>query len=167
MCLKINKKEMINVANQIGSDVVIALSKKNTIITGKKNKLLRINNKLNLNLIIVYPNVHCSTRKIYKKNKKFSPKKFILNYPFENKKKLINFLKNENNDLQQIVTKLHPKIEDLINYIDRQNGCYFSRITGSGSACIGIFSDVKAAIFAQKMIKLKFPKYWSVVSKSI
>jgi len=167
MRLKINKKEMINMANQIGSDVVIALAKKNTIITGKKNKILRINNKLNLNVINVYPNIRCSTKKIYQKNKKFSPKKSILKYPFKNKNKLINFLKNENNDLQQIVIKLHPKIEDLINSIDEQNGCYFSRITGSGSACIGIFSDIKAAIFAQKMIKLKFPKYWSVVSKSI
>ena len=83
------------------------------------------------------------------------------------KKKLIDFLKNENNDLEKTVIKLYPKVSQIIDFIKAQNGCYFSRITGSGSACIGIFSNKSTAIFTQKLIKLKFPKYWSVVSKTI
>ena len=74
---------------------------------------------------------------------------------------------NENNDLERTVTKIYPKVEKIINFIKSQNGCYFSRITGSGSACIGIFSNMKSAICAQKMIKLKYPKYWCVISKTI
>ena len=31
----------------------------------------------------------------------------------------------------------------------------------------GIFFDTKSAIYAQKMIKLKFPKYWSAISRTI
>ena len=31
--------------------------------------MLRINNKFNLNLLIVYPNIICSTRKIYRRNR--------------------------------------------------------------------------------------------------
>jgi len=85
----------------------------------------------------------------------------------KNNKKLINFLKNENNDLEKTVTKIYPKIKKIIDYIKSQKGCYFSRITGSGSACIGIFSHMKNAIYAQKLIKLKYPKYWCVVSKTI
>jgi len=42
-----------------------------------------------------------------------------------------------------------------------------SRITGSGSACIGIFSNMKNATYAQKLIKLKYPKCWCAVSKTI
>ena len=59
----------------------------------------------------------------------------------KNNKKLINFLKNENNDLEKTVIKIYPKIKKIIDYIKSQKGCYFSRITGSGSACIGIFSN--------------------------
>ena len=76
-------------------------------------------------------------------------------------------MKNEKNDLEKTVTRFYPKIRKIIDFIKVQNGCYFSRITGSGSACIGIFSNEKSAIFAQKTVKLKFPNCWCVVSKTI
>ena len=63
--------------------------------------------------------------------------------------------------------KIYPKIGKIINYIGSQKGCLFSRITGSGSACIGIFSNRHDTIFAQKLIKSKYPKYWCAVSKTI
>ena len=76
-------------------------------------------------------------------------------------------MKNENNDLEKTVIKIYPKIKKIIDCIKSQKGCYFSRITGSGSACIGIFSNTHNAIYAQKAIRSKYPKYWSVVSKTI
>ena len=167
MRLKISEKEIIKIAYKIGSDVPIILKKKNTILTGKKNQFLRINNKFNLNIIIVYPNICCSTEEIYKRNKKFSYNKPSLKYLVKNKNKLIKSLKNENNDLEKIVIKFYPKIRKIIDLIEDQNGCYFSRITGSGSACFGIFSNMKTAILTKKLIELKFPKYWCAVSKTI
>ena len=118
-------------------------------------------------ILIVFPNIICSTKKIYQKNKQFTGLKKTTDFYFDDKKKLINFLIKERNDLQKIVTTLHPKVQKIISLIQTQNGCYFSRITGSGSACIGIFSNMKSAIFTQKLIKLKFPKYWCIVSKTI
>ena len=116
---------------------------------------------------MVYPNVICSTKQIYEKNKKFTLLSPQPNFYIKDKKKLIDFLKNENNDLEETVIKLYPKIRKIIDFIEVQNGCYFSRITGSGSVCIGIFSNMKSAIFTQKTIKLKFPKYWCAISKTI
>ena len=69
--------------------------------------------------------------------------------------------------MQEAAIKLHPKIENIINFIKFQKGCYFSRISGSGSACIGIFSNKKRALYTKKLIKYKFPKYWTAVSKTI
>ena len=167
MKLKLEKKKIKKIAEQIGFDVPINLEKRNTFLTGKKCEILRLNQKFKLNLLIVYPNLICSTKTIYTKNRKISlPKQQSLFY-IKNKKKLINFLMNENNDLERTVTKIYPKVEKIINFIKSQNGCYFSRITGSGSACIGIFSNMKSTICAQKMIKLKYPKYWCVISKTI
>ena len=85
----------------------------------------------------------------------------------KNRKKLIDYLRNEKNDLEKIVVKTYPKIGKIINYINIQKGCLFSRITGSGSACIGIFSNRDNTIFAKKLVKLKYPKYWCAVSKTI
>ena len=167
MKLKLSKKKIKQLANQIGFDVPINLERQNTLLTGKKDEILRLNQKFKLNLLIVYPNLICSTKIIYKKNKKISlstPQSF---FRIKNNKKLINLLKNENNDLEEAVIKIYPKVKKIIDYIKSIKGCYFSRITGSGSACIGIFSNMKNAIYARKLIKLKYPNYWCVVSKTM
>ena len=167
MRLKLSKNKIKKLAGQIGFDVPVNLERRNTFLTGEKGKILRLNRKFRLNLLIVYPNLICSTKKIYAKNRTISSSKPQSFFYIKNNKKLINFLKNENNDLEKTVTKIYPKIKKIIDYIKSQKGCYFSRITGSGSACIGIFSHMKNAIYVQKLIKLKYPKYWCAVSKTI
>ena len=167
MKLKLSKKKIKQLANKIGFDVPVNLERQNTLLTGKRDEILRLNQKFKLNLLIVYPNLICSTKRIYEKNKKISlstPQSFFC---IKNNKKLINLLKNENNDLEETVIKIYPKVKKIIEYIKSIKGCYFSRITGSGSACFGIFSNIKNAIYAQKLIKLKYPNYWCVVSKTI
>ena len=167
MKLKLSKNKIRKLADQIGFDVSINLEKRNAFLTGKRGKILRLNQKFKLNLLIVYPNLICSTKKIYARNRKINLSKPQSFFYIKDNKKLINFLKNENNDLEKTVIKIYPKIKKIIDYIKSQKGCHFSRITGSGSACIGIFSNMRHAIYVQKLIKLKYPKYWCAVSKTI
>jgi 4-diphosphocytidyl-2-C-methyl-D-erythritol kinase len=167
MNVKLTNNQIKNISNQIGSDVPVYLKKKNTLLTGKNDAILRLNQSFKLSVLIVYPNVICSTQKIYKKNKVFTPSKPQFSFGKKNKKQLILYLKNEKNDLEKIVVKLYSKVGQVIDVLKSQKGCYFSRITGSGSACIGVFSDMRTAILTQKLIKLKFPKYWSHVSKTM
>ena len=167
MKLKLSKNKIKKLAGQIGFDVLVNLKKRNTFLTGKRGEILRLNQKFKLNLLIVYPNLICSTKKIYERNRKINLSKAQSIFYIKNNKKLINLLKNENNDLEKTVIKIYPKVKKIIDCIKSQKGCYFSRITGSGSACIGIFSNMKNAIYAQKLIKLKYPKYWCAVSKTI
>ena len=167
MRLKLKKKQIINLGKKIGFDVPICLERKNTFLTGKTDKMLRINKKFNLNLLIIYPNIICSTQNIYKKYKVNHAVKNLSYFNKKNNRKIIKYLKSEKNDLENIVIKIYPKIGKIINYIGSQKGCLFSRITGSGSACIGIFSNRHDTIYAQRLIKSKYPKYWCVVSKSI
>ena len=160
-----NSKEQL--ARKIGSDVPIILEKKNSFLTGKKNEILRINRKFRLNLLIIYPNLRCSTKTVYNENTLAGTSKQHSKLYKINNKKLISSLKDANNDLERAVINIYPKVKKIIDYIKTQKGCYFSRITGSGSACIGIFSNMKNAIKAKKMIKKKYPKYWCIVSKTI
>ena len=167
MKLKLNENKIKKFARQIGFDVPIILKKKNTFLTGNKDKILRLNKRFKLNILIVYPNIICSTKKIYQSNTKNSLIKLKYSFHKNNTKQLINFLKNQNNDLENTLIKIYPKIRKIIDFIKSQKGCYFSRISGSGSACIGIFSNRTNANYAQKLIKIKYPKYWCVVSKTI
>ena len=83
------------------------------------------------------------------------------------KKKFISLLKKDKNDLQKVVEKKYPQISRLILSIYKQEGCIFSRMTGSGSACYGVFKSKKTAQFAITKLKRKYPKYWCVVTKTI
>jgi 4-diphosphocytidyl-2-C-methyl-D-erythritol kinase len=167
MKLKLKKKYINLVANKVGSDVSIILKKKNSFLAGKKGKIVRSNKKFKLNLLVVYPNIVCSTKKVFQNNRKESSINPDNLFNSINRKNLIGFLTMEGNDLQETVIKLYPKVKKIINYIKSLNGCYFSRITGSGSACIGIFSNIKNANIAKRLIKIKYPNYWCAVSKTI
>jgi len=167
MKLKLGKIKINQIAIKIGNDVTVSLKRKNTLLTGKKNGILRLNQKFKLNLLIIYPNLICSTKKIYKKNRIIGISKPQAFFHANNKKKLINLLKNESNDLEKTVIRIYPRIKKIIDLIKSQKGCYLSRITGSGSACIGIFSSMENAIYAKKLIKLKYPSYWCVVAKTM
>ena len=165
--LRISSTKIKKIAEKIGSDVVVSLVKRNTFLNGNPGRMLRLKKNFKLNILIVYPQIVCSTKKIYNKNRIFSKNRSRFIYYVKNKNQLISFLKNDKNDLQKTVINLYPKIGTIIDLLKNSKGCYFSRITGSGSACIGIFSDKRTAVLTQKMIKSKFPTYWSVVSKTI
>ena len=84
-----------------------------------------------------------------------------------NRKKFIEMIKKDHNDLQKLVEKKYPKISQLILSIFGQEGCIFSRMTGSGSACYGVFKSKKTAKIAITKLKREYPKYWCVITKTI
>lgn len=123
--------------------------------------------KYNLFFLLIYPNFKSSTKYVYSRVRKYS-KNFNYNFSkLNNKKKLIKVLINNSNDLQSIVEKKHPIIKKLITEIKLHKGCYFSRMTGSGSVCYGMFKNERAAKVALTKIKLKYPKFWFSVAKTI
>ena len=67
--------------------------------------------------------------------------------------------------------KYHQKntfgIKTLLDFISNQKGCIVSRMTGSGSACFGLFKTHKLAKLALKKANKSYPKYWCVVTKTI
>ena len=123
--------------------------------------------KYRLYFLLVYPNIRCSTRYVYSKVKKYSSKSKYNFSKINYKSKFIDFLINENNDLQSIVENKYPIVKKLIFEIGGKKGCYFSRMTGSGSVCYGVFKSEKSAKDALRGIKFKYPKYWLTVAKTI
>ena len=71
------------------------------------------------------------------------------------------------NDLEKVAFRIYPKIKYLIKYLNDQKNCEFSRMTGSGSACVGYFTKLQFAKKALINVKKKFPKYWCVFAKTI
>ncbi len=162
---KLNEKIVSECEKKIGSDFRLFLN--NFTFQKGLGKVFKNKNKFQSNLLIIFPNIHCKTKNIYKAVRKFSPSSRDLYLKKINKKKLIDYIKKDQNDLQKIVEKKYSRIANLIKLINNQKGCIFSRMTGSGSACYGVFKSNKTAKFAKIMIKRKHPKYWCVITKTI
>ena len=84
-----SKKEIINIARLIGSDVILGLQNSNTILTSN-NKIQSFKNCKKFYILIIKPNFGCSTKKIYSHVNEFDKIRF--NNP---SKKMfnVNFLK--------------------------------------------------------------------------
>ena len=158
--------DLINIFQEkIGSDTKLFFYKRGFL----KNltTVIKLKNKEKLHFLLVYPYIRCSTKKVYSKLKSFSTSTNLQKDKTLLEKKFLNFIKSKQNDLQKVVEIQHPKIKNLIKEIQRTSGCVFSRMTGSGSVCYGVYKSKKKASFAARQIKSKYPRYWVSVAKTI
>jgi len=130
-------------------------------------KIIKFKNKYTFNFVLVYPYINSSTKEVYSKVKKLNValKKDLSK--IDSKDKYIKFIQNEKNDLQKIVEIKHQKIRKILDLIKNQKNCLFSRMTGSGSVCFGLFFNRKSAKKGLIKIQKKLPNCWCVFTKSI
>ena len=162
---KIKNSFLNGLSEKIGSDFKLFFC--NQAFMKNLNEIIKFKKKHSLYFLLVYPNIRCSTKNIYSKITKYSSKSILKFNKINTKNKFLKFLVKKDNDLQNVVEKKYPKIKRLINEIGQFRGCYFSRLTGSGSVCYGVFKSKIAAKNALSRVKLKYPKYWSSFAKTI
>ena len=160
--IQLSKKEIFYICNQIGSDVLLGLDRKNSIILNKKT-IKKYNIKMALFALLVKPKIGCSTKEIYRRVKYFSKNRIKIS----SKMFKIQFLKYAQNDLEIPAFKLYPVLRKLKIFLSNINQVKFVRMTGSGSTIVAYFSNKKSAINGLKLIKKKFKNHWSIVSKTI
>ena len=117
--------------------------------------------------LLIKPSVKCSTKEIYARVKNYSKKKRLEENRISTKSSFISHLSKSGNDLQSIVEKKYPIIKELLINIRNEKGCYFSRMTGSGSVCYGLFNNKIKAKKALNNLKIKYPKFWLSVVKTV
>ena len=161
--LNISNKKAKDLAYKVGSDVVLGLEKKNSILF-KNKKIGRLNKKIDFHVLIVMANEGCSTKYIFSKVKKYSkPLYFNINKRFFD----TNYLIQSNNDLENVVFKKYSKIKNLKYFLSSLPNIVFTRMTGSGSAIVAYFKSKKAANNAARIFRRKYKNYWYIVSKTI
>ena len=161
--LLLNTSQISQMANKIGSDVMLGIEKKNLILQGNR-KLFRSNKKIGLYTIIIKPNFGYSTEKIYKNIKSFS--KPALN---KNKNKLfsVSNIISLKNDLEKVAFKKYPFLANIKQNMLNLPKVKFVRMTGSGSSLLAYFNSKKASLNAAKLLKKKYKNYWCILSKTI
>jgi 4-diphosphocytidyl-2-C-methyl-D-erythritol kinase len=161
--ISIKKKEITKITKLIGSDVILGLNPKSSILTSK-NVIKVFNHKNKFYTLIVKPNFGCSTKYIYSKVKKFDKPKF--NRPYKSMFN-INNLKKMNNSLQSIAFSKYPKLKKIKSELEKSSKLEFVRMTGSGSALVAYFQTKENCERAKKRFNKQHKNYWCITSKTI
>jgi len=130
-------------------------------------EITKFKKKYDFYFILIYPFLRSSTKNIYGQFRDYKTIKNRNNYQVNSKLKMIQNMKFEENSLEKIVVLKYPVIKKILNELKLIKNCQFSRITGSGSACFGLFLTQRSADLGLSKIKKKFPKFWCVVGKTI
>ncbi len=161
--IKATKKDLISISKLVGSDVILGLNLKNSIVNSQ-NKIKYFSNCKKIYTLIVKPNFGCSTKQIYSKIKTFD--KPIFNKP--NKKMFnINFLKTMNNSLEPAAFSQYSKLKTIKIFLENLKDTVFVRMTGSGSAIVAYFKSKERCDNAKKLFNKRFKNYWCISSKTI
>jgi 4-diphosphocytidyl-2-C-methyl-D-erythritol kinase len=162
---KISKNLLKGVEKVIGSDLRLFFYKQGFLVNLKTIK--DIKKKPKLIFLLSRPNINCSTQEIFSRVKKYTKKNKFSLRKINTKQKFIKHILMSKNELQSIVEKKYPIIKKLLTDIKEEKGCYFSRMTGSGSVCYGLFNNESNAKKAINKIKTKYPKFWFSIAKTI
>ena len=148
---KIDKIILNKTEKLIGSDLRLFLYKQGYLENLKTIKALKKRQKLFF--LLSSPKINCSTREIFSKVTRSSKKTKFSFKKINTRKKFIKYISAEKNELQSIVEKKYPIIKKLLINISAEKGCYFSRMTGSGSVCYGLFNSERNTKKALRKIK--------------
>ena len=160
---KLEKNELSDLLKILGSDVILGINPKNTILFSN-GKVKRINYKTNFYTLVVKPNFGCSTKSIYSKVRSFTkPAYNHANHSLFSSKNLIN----SQNQLEEVAFKRYPRLKNLKLFLSKLPNVLFVRMSGSGSSIVAYFQSKKAIKNATKEFKKKYANYWYIISKTI
>ena len=161
--INISQQQKINISNLIGSDVILGINPRSSILNSK-GIIKGFVNCPKLYTLLVKPEFGCSTKKIYSKVKKFSkskynePKKFMFSR---------NYLSSQENDLEKVVFSKYPKLKKIKRFLLDANNPSFVRMTGSGSVIVAYYQSKQDCEIAKVKFKRKFKNYWCNTAKTI
>jgi len=162
---KINNSLLNKIKTIAGSDSKLFFKKQGFLKNLRSVIDIKIKHKFYF--VLIQPRAKCSTKAIYSNVRNLSKKEQFNESLINSRNKLIKYLSKSKNDLQEIVERKYPAIKKILTDIASEKGCYFSRMTGSGSVCYGLFEDKIVAKKAFNKLKRKYPKFWVSLAKTV
>ena len=134
--LELTKTELFNYARALGSDCPFFLSNTLSNVLGVGDQITPHDYCFkNYFIVIIKPNIYCSTKKIFSKYKLIKPNSTILSLNED----MLSWNENLVNDLEIITFSLYPELREIKEYL-YSLGALYASMSGSGSAIYGIFN---------------------------
>ncbi|HHG91302.1 MAG TPA: 4-(cytidine 5'-diphospho)-2-C-methyl-D-erythritol kinase [Devosia sp.] len=152
---------LIELAAQLGADVPVCLSAHAQLMQGVGEKLHRFSGLPRACLVLINPGVAIPTQAVF--DHLVDKRNSHLPTPppgFSSARALADWLQTTRNDLVCPARKLVPEIEEVTDFLEQQQECLFTRMSGSGATVFGLFGDKHQAAPAVKAAQKLWPQYW-------
>lgn len=145
---------------KIGADVPACLRCMPVRMTGIGDILDPVANLPEIPVVLVNPGKHCATPEVFRRF--IGPMRMAKPLPdsLTTPRGLIDFLKNQDNDLTPAACEIVPEIEEAIGLLSAQEGCGLARMSGSGATVFGLFESMDDAEYAIAAIANARPGWW-------
>jgi 4-diphosphocytidyl-2-C-methyl-D-erythritol kinase len=159
--LGLSRQKMAQISLKFGSDIAFFFEESPAFVFGRGEDVKKVKQSRVFDSLIVHPKVALSTKKIFENiSENFSKK---IGYEKLSKATFEELIKIPN-DLQIGAENQMSIIRELISFLSG-NGAKYSKMTGSGSACFGIFDDEDGVNIAAKKFEKNFPNFFATKAK--
>ena len=155
--------DITNLALTLGADVPACLHGKEALVRGVGDIVIPTslpNHKIDV--VLVKPEKSLSTASVFKLFKGPYIKEGSQDLNFAKIGSLAAFLSGQTNSLTAPAQTLCPDIATALSCLNDSEGCYLSRLSGSGPTCFGLFVNDELAEASAARITKTYPNWWVV-----
>jgi 4-diphosphocytidyl-2-C-methyl-D-erythritol kinase len=164
--LDLDDRRILEAARATGADIPVCLDSRPRVMRGIGERLSAPMVLPKLGILVVHPGLALPTGPVFKalglapgepyaRASSASP-----SGEAANRDALLAWLASERNDLEQAAISIAPLIADVLRAISGLAGCRLARMSGSGSACFGLFDSARAAAAAARRLAAAHPSWW-------
>jgi 4-diphosphocytidyl-2-C-methyl-D-erythritol kinase len=162
----LDRDRLAEIARSLGADVPMCLSARPLIATGIGDVVEPVAHFPALALVLVNPGVAVSTPEVFEKLVRRENEALPALPSKVDFHSLRNWLEATRNDLEHVARGMQPVIGQTLAALDRA-GSGFSRMSGSGATCFGLFETGNVAKRAAVSIRAKHPDWFVAATRSM
>ncbi len=140
--LRLEKKEMLGLALELGSDIPFFFSKGQALVSGRGEKIEETSFPMGYKIVLVSPALSLSTKEGYaslKMDLTVSGTPYNLN-AYRNLEEFLESLLKARNVFESVQFEKYPKLGEIKERLENC-GAEFARMSGSGPTIFGVFRD--------------------------
>jgi 4-diphosphocytidyl-2-C-methyl-D-erythritol kinase len=159
--LGLDRAQLIQMGLTLGADVPACVMGGTLRMEGIGEVLTQLPDLPEVPILLVHPDTGLSTPQVFRalagRHSGVAPESAA---DFKTAGELIASIASLRNDLEAPAIELLPVIGEVLEAIKETRGCSIARMSGSGSACFGIYANPQAAADAVTILTSRHPHWW-------